>query len=1120
METTVASLQVHMARRMESLAEALAERLRPPRPGREMVPLQVVVGSRGMERWLRLELARHLGVASNLQFPFPGQALHEAFGLGSEALDPWQPDALAWRLVAALPTLLPAPEFAPLRDWLARSAHASGVVDLDTWSLAREVADVLDKVAMYRPAWIDAWLAGQDAPLAPAWQRLLWTHIYAEVGQLPVAQRLRQATPVVTQPDAIHIFGVSAMPPLWVDAWRRVAAVRDVHLYQLVPSEQYWGDTKSRAELRPLSPAASMAQQAEQHPLLSAFGRVVRDQVELLLEAGANGVETATGFESQDRGLVLDWLHDDLQAARPLAEIRALRSQRTLSPTDTSVQLHACHSPTRQVEALREALLALLEATPDLELRDILVMTPAVDTYAPLVKAVFGEGLATRQTAPGPGGLPVGWGDVGGPALDTYVSDLGLRSLNPLADVTMRLLELAAGRVTAAAVLDLLATGPVRQKLSLSEDDLDMARDWLTGAGARLGLDAADRARMGLPETPEYTLAFALDRLALGVAMADEGQLVDDRYAPFDDMEGAAIERFGRLAEACARVSEMCTALRAQTALPIPAWRTLLDGAVASLAELSHSASFLRGEMQDAWDALVEQAQTWPGDVTRDTIAHLLEQRMSRGRGDRARTGAITVCSLAPMRSVPFRVIVLLGMDDGAFPRTGTRRGFDAVAQQRQVGDREARDEDRNLLLEAVLSARDHLLVFYTGHDSETDNALAPAVPVCDLLEVLDDTFDLPADLQPSHPKAHLALRVAHSVQPFSPSGFVGHRMVPGPAPRRFDLRMFDVARTLQQPRVPRGPLMDWLLDVPLPPELGTPTAGLTLDELVMWLRQPLRQFAKLRLGLRLGVADAAIPEREVLDATTKEDWVRRNALVEAWLQGLRDPDFFARRELAHARLPPGQAGRQDVRRDWQGVLALSAGRPDAPPERSDVPVRLHVGGVELVGRVPLWGGELQELALEATDKPRRLLRMWVYLLALAAQGHPAGRRATLVGIQDKLPPTQTTRVLLAPADPLAVLADLVDLVQTARTRPLPLVEKTSHAWATATRDKAAGQWLTDEGAGESSNPLLALQFPDAPPWEATTREAGEFDTLAKRLWTPIVGQPDGADVDSGGEEG
>lgn len=210
------SLQVHMACRMEALAEALAARLRVPRAADVMAPMSIAVGSRGMERWLRLELARHLPIAANLQFPFPGQALQQVHGLVDTASDPWQPDTLAWLVAARLPELLPRPEFEPLRRWLERSGAASVGVDLDTWSLSREVADVLDKVAMYRPGWIEAWQSGRDVASAPAWQRILWQEAYEQLGQLPMAQRLQAQTPLPGDP--VHIFGVSAMPPVWVDA--------------------------------------------------------------------------------------------------------------------------------------------------------------------------------------------------------------------------------------------------------------------------------------------------------------------------------------------------------------------------------------------------------------------------------------------------------------------------------------------------------------------------------------------------------------------------------------------------------------------------------------------------------------------------------------------------------------------------------------------------------------------------------------------------------------------------------------------------------------------------------------------------------------------------------------
>ena len=56
------------------------------------------------------------------------------------------------------------------------------------------------------------------------------------------------------------------------------------------------------------------------------------------------------------------------------------------------MQVHSCHGPARQIDVLREVLLGLLQDDSTLEPRDILVMCPDIDTYAPLIVAGFGLG--------------------------------------------------------------------------------------------------------------------------------------------------------------------------------------------------------------------------------------------------------------------------------------------------------------------------------------------------------------------------------------------------------------------------------------------------------------------------------------------------------------------------------------------------------------------------------------------------------------------------------------------------------------------------------------------------------------------------------------------------------
>lgn len=1146
--TAPPGLFLHRAARVEALASALVGELVRHPPADPFAPAQVVVGSRGMERWVRHRLAMGpAGIAANVQFPFPAEALAQAFGVVAEASN-WAPATLAWEVLACLPELTTDPAsaeaFQPVRAWLERVPRRQlRVADRDDLALARELAEVLDRAALFRPDWVAAWERGEDPSGPPPWQRHLWQRLRGQVEGLPATLALAAAAP---QPgEAIHVFAVSSMPPAWVHAWRRLGEVRSVHVYGLSPSPDYWGELRTARELR--REANAEALEAQQHPLLTALGRLSRDVSDLWIDVDPLEVDVPGGFDPPPSTRGLHQLQADVLALRSAAELASARAERCLVPHDDTLQFHAAHGPTRQVEALRDAVLDLFNRHPHLEPRHVLVMTPDVATYAPLVSAVFGEGYASAHLeregereggregeadadhpahAGGPAhadGAPRrrGWGPVGGPAIPVAIHDLGLRELNPVADAVLRVLSLGAERLTAPAAFDLLALRPVRARFKLADDELDFLRGAVQGAGARWGADADERARHGNPEQHDFTFAFAEDRLALGVVMADEAEAEGGvgegstwaGVAPVDDMEGQGTA-LGKFAEFMGRLAAARRALTAP--LPVARWCELLNTLVSDFTEVSRAASFLVLEVRAGIAALAAEASAYEGRVSLAAVRAALEGRFELGRGgDRPQSGAVTLCALQPMRSVPFPVVCLLGMDDGAFPRSPVGRGFDATLARPRPGDRDPREEDRNLLLEAILSAREHLLIFYTGTDAHVGRPVAPAVPVGDLLDCVDATFSAPG-------RARDLLTWRHAVQPFVATGFAGAPSMPP----RFDRRMAEAARALLGPRAPwRGVLAG---GNPLPPV--EPPATLELQELAQWTRQPLRNLARARLGLSLSRDEEPLPDKEALEPGNLGNWALGALLCRRWLAGHQDAAEAQAYLRARALLPPGAAGASVFEASWARVETAAQALP--PGAAAQVQVSLRVDGVQLVGTVATRGGEVIDFGVEDTDKPRRLVSAWISVLALAAtRGAPA--QARIVGESKGSP---VVRHLRAPANPLANLERLVLAWRQARNAPVPRVEKCSHAAAlailaprwkalppgeapgpvavgelraderrSATVD-AAQEWLNHRDYGEGTDATLAAGLGKEFPFvDDDGQLTPEFLEAALDLWFPIL---------------
>jgi exodeoxyribonuclease V gamma subunit len=746
-------LSVHRSATTEPLVDRLAERLLADPPDDLFTPVEVAVQSRGMERWLSHQLAERLGpdgagISANIAFPFPGKvvtvAAAAALGERLES-DPWSPERLVFPLLEVLPRLLDDEAFARVAHYLGTPGDAPRlVVDRRAWTLARELADLLDRYALHRPDMVRAWSAGEDAgpeggTIEPSqrWQPELWRALAERVDEDDPTSRLDRAIELLAGggdltasellPERVTVFGISALPPRHLRLLEALATRVPVDLHVLTPSPRRWEQP---------------VEGAGRHPLLDSCARLVDDLGQVLADIDHDDRPCPPPAPRREVPWLLDVLqadlHDDVDRGAPVVDAEP----HPIASDDVSVQVHACHGPSRQVEVLREVLLGLLADDASLEPRDVLVMTPDVEGYAPLIGTVFTEV------------------DDGAPTLPVRIADRSLRGTNPVAEVLLDVCALAEGRVTASAVLDLLGAGPVAGRFSFTTEELARVTGWVADSGVRWGIDEEDRAASGQPRDRAHTWRFGLDRLLAGVAVADEDDRRVGDVTPFDDVEGQDVELVGRVADAVTTLFGVLDRLAAPR--PLEGWTAALRDALDVLVELDDEDRWRVHEMRRTLEELeaMPAATGAAPELELGALRCLLEQAVDVGRGAAGyETGAVTVCAMVPMRSIPHRVVCLLGADDGAFPRVGRRQGFDLIGRRREVGDRDRRDEDRFLFLEALLAARDHLVVTYTGRDPRTNETRAPAVPVAELLDVLARSATVP-DAGPDDVAAAVRSRV------------------------------------------------------------------------------------------------------------------------------------------------------------------------------------------------------------------------------------------------------------------------------------------------------------------------------------------------------------------------
>ena len=1089
---------------LDLLAALLALQLATPAPGAPVLePETVLIPQPAMRRWLQKTLAEKHGIAANLRFLTPGEFVSQALAANLDGSDAAvaNADTLRWRLWALLAdeAAMAAPVFAPLRPVLSGDDRA-----LAAWSLAGEVAQAFEKYQAWRRGWLLRWDSGADPG---DWQAELWRR--ATRGQPHRARRLDAYLQRFDGPDAVAPSGLPsrlfafACQNVSPDVLRVIASAAlsgPLHFFFVSPVAGWWGDLMGARERLRADGDGVFAADADS-PLLVANGAAGRDFVNLLFAGEAvhpRGEITAYAEPAGD-GL-LPSLQRDLLARRapPSPPLRAF------NPADRSLQLHACHTPLREVQVLHDQLRALLDADPLLQPRDIAVLTPDVDAYAPLVHAVFGAAMNTAR------------------ALPYAVADGSALAGQSLADWFLRLLGLPGARFTLAEGLSLLSPAPVAQRLGLTPALIDRLGEALADAGARWGRDAAHRVASGAPDQNAYTWQWAIDRLLLGHASADDGDIAG--VAPLPRFEAGDLVALNGLLAGLRALERLARDLGAPRA-PLH-WPRVLAAALNDL---------LPDRPQDPADArAIEALRAHVGALSEQLVAAELDAPMPSsvvrawlqarlGESDDRQpflSGGVTFGRMVPMRLIPFKVICLLGMNDGDYPRRDAGGALNRLTAalgtpRRQVGDRSVREDDRFLFLQLLASAGQVFYVSFLGSDPRSGEAQPPSVVVSELVDVAARYFD-DADAVATR----LVLR--HPLQPFAPQAFgaaMDAREAPADAARRigFHDAWRPAAESAGGQRQPLPPFVQHSLPVP-PAAAGTPE--LSRATLFGALANPARHFLSQRLALRLPPLEDPLPDSEPFDSA--DGWQRHRLglqVFDALRAGEVDDAALQARLLSQAMLAPGPAGREMLRA-VRGLVAGAArsARDWAPDAAQAMPWRIALPGRDIVGSFAHVHarGLLQFRPGKAHG--RVVLDFGLDWLLWSALGETRPVRRLVAGEppQDIAPMPQ--------AQALARVADLVALADQAAQQALPFLPKSGWVWfqhaTSESPEKAepAARALWCGGgsgfAGEGEDPWVKLALRGQDPFvDGDPGALQHFDELCDRIFRglPAQGAP-GAD--------
>ncbi|MBK8098787.1 MAG: exodeoxyribonuclease V subunit gamma [Planctomycetes bacterium] len=1077
-------LVIHTANRLEVLVAALTAELAAwPLP-----PLQaetILVPGQGMARWLTLELTARLGIAASLELPFPGAFLQHLTGKDqADGEDPFERQAMTWRIFRLLGDVKVRTRLGPAARYCDDDPDQRRRLQL-----AQRLAACLDDYQLWRDDVLRDWQRDEGRGRGDnAWQRALWRLLIddtrgddlppAPPGGLPfapgaapeqppvIAHRLEHLRERLAGPDArrllpprLHVFGAASLPPALLGLLQQISAHIPVTAWVPQPTPHWFGDHDR--------PAAG-------NPLLATLGRQTREFADLLANPPYDSAVARLPFFDAGTDTVLHTLQSDI------ANVRRRGHGHDCPPLplrldDESVRLHGCHAPLREVQVLRDQLLAAFAADRSLRPADVLVLVPDIERYAPLVHAVFGP-VHDR--------------------LPFQVADRSPATALPLVATLLRVLELAHDRLAVGDVLHLLEEPAIARRFSLTASDLPALRSWTQRAGIRWGIDGTWRAtHCQLPPIDDFAWEQGLQRLLLGTITGTTSDLVAG-IAPLADTTDTRLPTLGRFVTFVRTLfHELANWQRPQ---PLPAWADRLEHLLDRLFDLDASTAGATALVRGAIAELRAQAATAAlTEPVSSAVLHLWLQEHLQRLGD-ARgflTGAITVAALKPMRAIPVRIVCIAGLDDASFPRRERPLPFDLLNQERRPGDRDVRDDDRQLFLDTLLAARQRLILTFVSRSQKDDSEIAPSVVVAELCDWLRAAFLPPAAAPRPCRDAVDWLFVQHPLQAFS------ERYLDGRDPRLFTYS--GAERAVADAVEPNRPFA-----LPAAAAVAAATTIVALDDLLRFWVNPSKWWLRNSLQVRLPDRDDDPDEIEPFTIDNLQRWSLQDEFVRQAWSGTMPADGAA---LAHARgrLPPGQAG-------TMGFVAATAEaavfvkRLARFGELRRQPVRVVGDGFEIHGELSGVTDERLVLGRMARLKNKDQLRAWIQHLVFAATRLANGQAPLPTLYVARANSLQIERV----SDPLVHLRTLVNGYVQGQGGPLPFFEQSSHEYAKKVRRRddrpvraARQEWLPKEpfdgkfiGQGDSEDPWIALCTRDRDPLTEP-----EFARWAIDVWDPIL---------------
>ena len=827
------SFKLYISNNLGELQKQLSKNLRTQTNGVFHQDI-LVTQTEGMNRWLSIELADSLNIFSNARFFKPNGFITDIFKLARVVDDQdFSTEKLRWVIFQ----LLDDKEF--IEKFNLVSSYYEGD-EIKRLQLATRVSDLFDQYLIYRPDYIQAWNKGEHPKIRDKyqyheeWQAWLWVKLQERADFEDKVALRNKLIEKFSDPlfigalqkkyPEISLFGLSVLTPFHLEIFSWLSKYIDVHFYQLNPSPQnYWYDQTGEKSISKIEKftkkTAEVLRLQSGNTLLSNWGKIGKDAFTSLFEHDEvlNIMDDTKSLSPENKKLLNKLQLDVFNNEK-------LNTQKIdlTNIEDGSIQISSCYTPVREVEVFYNYLLNLVKENSDIEPKNIIILVNDINLYAPFIKAVFDNA---------PLRIPYSIADrafVGG---DTISSVLEL------------VLKLSPDEFTSENILQLLDFEIIKSKFGIS--NIELIRRVMNDANIRYGIKGDSKK-----ETNLVSWKHGLERMLLGYAIKGgiEYKQDDSSTYPLDSIEGndvIELLKFKAFVEIVIKLIQ-----QRQENRTLSDWRRYVEDYILDTLLEVNDHVMEEYHVISEHLSLLEEVSPILEEISFEVFQKaFLDSLVNNVHAGNFITGRITFCSMIPMRSIPFDVIALLGMNNDVFPRKDNKLGFNLLEAEKRRGDREVKESDKYLFLESFLSAQKFFYLSYIGKNTADNGTLSPSILIDELLDYIETSFE----------GAKEKLITQHPLHGFSSQYFLNKKGLFtyfGDKKNEFPIK--ETQNNIE---------FDFSI--------------ITLDQLITFYKDPIKWYFNKVLGVYFNDEQRLLPEHELFDLDGLEQYAIRKMLFE-----------------------------------------------------------------------------------------------------------------------------------------------------------------------------------------------------------------------------------------------